>query len=102
DVRQRWVRTEPLTTCGSGRRTHFIVVRPVALHFVETANGVLCVRNEEHVVWCPPVVETVRPHPGHTALGEFKHVVLCKLPPLGNRNGVDGWIVRTRARRRVE
>ena len=102
DLGQRRVGAEPLLAGHRGPGARRVVVGPVALHLVEAADGVVRVRDEEHVVGHPPVVEPVGPHAGHAALGHLHHVVLRELPPLADDDGVEGVVVGAGARRRIQ
>ena len=67
DVRQRRIGPEPLAARRRDRWTHLVVVRTVALHLIEAADGVVRVGDEEQVVRHPAVVEAVCPHAGDAA-----------------------------------
>ena len=103
DGRQWRVRPEPLLAGGRGRQREVrVVVRTVALHFVEAAHRIVRVRNEEHVVRHPPVVEPIGEHAGHAALGHFHDVILRHDPPLIDRDGVELVVVWPGARARIQ
>jgi hypothetical protein len=102
DRRQRRIRAEPLTArhrlcCGDRA-----VVRAIAHDLVEPADGVVRVRDEEHVVRHPAVVEPVGPHAGHAALGHLHHFGLREHPPFVDRDRIDLFVVRPRAGRRIQ
>ena len=77
-------------------------IRAVALHLVEPADRVVPVRNEEHVVRRPAVVEPVRPHAGTPRLVISMHVVLREHPPLVHGDRSIGFVVGTGSRRGVQ
>jgi hypothetical protein len=60
------------------------------------------VRDEEHVVGDPAVVEAVGPHTGDAALGHLDDVVLRELPPLTHHDRIERVVVGAGAGRRVE
>ena len=94
DRRQRRVRPVPLA--ARGRRAEAEVlddVGAVALDFVEAADGVLGVGDEEHVVRHPAVVEAVGPDAGHVALGHLVDFGVGQRPPLVDRDRVEGLVV---------
>ncbi len=102
DRRQRRIRPEPLAARRGGGRRHHVWIGPVALDLVEAADRVVAVRDEEHVVRHPAVIEAVGPDAGHAALGHLDHVVLGEHPPLVDRDGIDRLVVRPGAGRRVQ
>ena len=85
DRRQRRIRPEPLLARRRRAGRDGVGIGTVALHFVEAADRVVAVRDEEHVVRHPAVVEPVGPDAGHAALGHLHHVVLRQHPPLATR-----------------
>ena len=97
--RRRGIGAEPLATLVHAHRAR---VGPVALHFVKATDRIVPVRHEEHVVRHPSVIETIRPHSRHAALGHLQHVVLGEHPPLVDRDGVELLVVRARAGRCVQ
>ena len=74
----------------------------VALDLVEAADRVVAVRDEEHVVRHPAVVEPVGPDAGDAALGHLHHVVLRERPPLGDDDRIDVVVVGPGAGRRIQ
>jgi hypothetical protein len=102
DLRQRRIRTEPFLARHGRPGPHFIRIGPVALHLVEPADRIVAVRDEEHVVRHPAVVEPVGPHARHAALGHLHHVVLGERPPLAHHDRIDVVVVRSGTGRRIE
>ena len=91
DGANRRVRAEPLAALV---QVEVHRVGAVALYFVEAARGVVAVRDEEHVVRRPPVVEPVGPDAGHALFRHFNDVVLRQHPPLVRGDGVELVVVR--------
>ena len=102
DRRQRRIRPEPLAARRRRRRRDGAVVGAVAHDLVEAADRVVRVRDEEHVVRHPAVVEPVGPDAGHAALGHLHDFGLREQPPFVDRDRIDLLVVRTGAGRRVE
>ena len=96
------IRSKPLAARRGGRRRHDVWIGTIALNFVETPDRVVAVRDEEHVVRDPAVIEAVGPHAGHAAPRHLHHVVLGEHPPLVDRDGIDRLVVRARAGRRIQ
>src|SRR6266567_2007417 len=70
--RHRRIRPVPQTLCLIRRQRSFTrVSAAVAKSLVEATDGVVSGRDVEHVVWRPPVVETVGPNAGHAAFGHL-------------------------------
>ncbi len=72
------------------------------MYFVKAADGVVAVRDEEHVVGNPAIVEAVGPHAGHAALGHFHHIVFGEHPPFIDGDGIERVVVRPGAGGSVE
>ena len=98
DRRERRVRPEPFAARHRRARRHGVRIGTVALDLVEPADRVVAVRDEEHVVRDPAVIEAVRPHAGNAALRHLHHVVFSQHPPLVHRNRIDRLVVRSRPR----
>ena len=100
--RQRRIRSEPLAARRRGAGAHRSVLRPVTHDLVEAADGIVRVRDEEHVVRHPPVVEPVGPHARYASPGHLHDFGLGQQPPLVDRDRIDLLVVRPGTGRCVE
>src|SRR5262249_21934215 len=73
---QRGIGPEPGAVAGVANHTILRFRHQVSVRFVETANGIVTVRNPEHIVGRPAVIESLSPDTGQSFLGQNLHFVV--------------------------
>src|ERR1041385_4747152 len=75
------------------QRAHARVRSTVAKRLIETANGVVVVRNGKQVVGRPAIVKAMRPYADHAALGHLLDLVICHLLPFADHDWIKPSVV---------
>ena len=100
---QRGIRPEPFDRRLTVRKLYRMAVGSARrVRLVEAPDRVVAVRDPEHVVRRPPVIEIMRPDAGQTPTRERRDFLEGELVPLADHDGIQLAVVRSRARRRIE